>query len=118
MMKTWTDCLAPEIYKSKTVEQTTVSIRPYTMLVILVTNGTSSPAGVYEGISKEDIMMKRSMVNIILPGDTPLYLFTIKAIMSVPPVLPPWDIHIPMPAPAIIPPIMVDISLPLSMART
>ena len=61
--------------------------------------------------------MTTSMARIILPGEIFLYLLTISAIISVPPVLPPWEMEIPIPSPIIIPPIMVDISLPFWIAR-
>ena len=57
-------------------------------------------------------MMTASIHRMILPGEILRYLFTISAMMSVPPVLPPCDIDMPIPAPERIPPIIVDISLP------
>ena len=42
----------------------------------------------------------------------------IIAMMSVPPVLPPWDMDIPIPTPAIDPPIIEHISLPLDNAKS
>ena len=57
------------------------------------------------------------MDRIIRPGETFLYLLTINAMMSVPPVLPPCEMDIPIPRPIIIPPMIVDMSFPFCIAR-
>lgn len=63
-------------------------------------------------------MMNTSIVRIMRPGDIFLNFVMIKATISVPPVLPPWEIDIPMPRPAIEPPIIEHISFPFDRAKS
>ena len=65
----------------------------------------------------DERMMMTSMSSMSLPGDTFLYLATIRAMMSVPPELPPCDIAIAMPTPVITPPMIVDSIFPLDTAK-
>ena len=67
------------------------------------------------GTMNELAMMITSIRRIIRPGETFLYLLIIRAIISVPPVLPPCVKVIPIPAPEQAPPMIAASNLPFSI---
>ena len=68
------------------------------------------------GIRREQAMITRSIYRIILPGAMLWYLATIRATISVPPVLPPCEKLMPIPRPLRTPPNMAERSFPLEIA--
>ena len=63
-------------------------------------------------------MIPTSMMRMTLPGEAALNLHHTRAIISVPPVLPPREMERPIPKPAIIPPRKVHMSFPLEIANS
>ena len=64
------------------------------------------------------MMIPTSMMRMTLPGEAEWNLHHRSAIMSVPPVLPPWEIDRPIPTPAMIPPRNVHMSFPFDKANS